>query len=108
MLTLLLEKLREEEILPQRVLHSFRVSTIQCPDCKYEAANDVSSDPLIIARVSPDDKEQDMAILVNRTLSGPDAICPDCERKGKTIPMNRSTNPRLIVNSDLLLITIGR
>ena len=74
----------------------------------YEASNDVSSDPLIITRVSPDEKEQDMDNLVKKVLFGPDANCPECDKKGKAVPMHRSTNPRHIVYSDLLLITIGR
>ena len=74
----------------------------------YNASDDVSSDPLIIGRLSPDEKEQDMDNLVNKALFGTDANCPVCDKKGKAVPMYRSTNPRHIEYPDLLLITIGR
>ena len=108
MLTLLLQRLLVEKIIPEGVIHSIRASRIQCPSCSYEAAADVCSDPLIIARVSPNEKERDMADLIEKVLSGPDANCPNCEKNGETIQMYRSTDPRHIGYPDILLVTIGR
>lgn len=49
-----------------------------------------------------------MDSLIARALAGPDAVCPDCNRRGKDIPMCRSTDPTHIEYPELLLVTVGR
>ena len=95
-------------MITENILHSFKCSIIQCSECGYQAANDVSTTPVLLTHVSKDVEEREMNTLVASALCGPDADCPNCLKKGIYIPMFRSTSPSLIEYPELLLITVGR
>lgn len=46
--------------------------------------------------------------LIARALSGPDAKCPDCEKRGKMVEMYRDISPDHIEYPDHLIVTVGR
>ena len=94
--------------IPQRAVHSYRNSTIRCPKCKYEAANDVNQAPVILTRVHPKVHEIGMDRLVARALSGPDVDCPACTKEGRSVPMYRNLINDHIEYSDLLIVTVAR
>ena len=108
LLTLLLDRLLREQVIPESVLHSYKCSIIKCSECGYQAEYDASATPVLLTRVSENVQEEEMDSLVAKALAGPDAVCPDCHKRGKEIPMYRSTDPLRIEYPELLLVTVGR
>ena len=68
----------------------------------------MTESPFILTRVHPKVYEDGMDKLIGRALSGPDADCPDCKKRGKFVAMYRDISPDHIEYPDNLIVTVGR